>query len=216
MACSPDGPLQSEELARCHGRAVRNLARHRANYNSGWFWGRVGVLDAGVCNWWSLHFRPNGPFVRPARANGPGIGMPGRMQAQRADRSPLLGANPERRTAGPLGLTLLMWPSSRAVGPGWVNAWPVGPQELIITRFRRAGSSPGFGESAHHPVSVSRLTARFRRAWSRRLGRIRVGFGCVAASRRWGLGRAGAGRATGGRSTSGSRRHPRACRKGCR
>ncbi len=35
-----------------------------------------------------------------------------------------------RGTAGPLGLLDERWNDSRAVGPGWVNEWPLGPEEF--------------------------------------------------------------------------------------
>ena len=84
-------------------------------------------------------FRPNGPCIHPARANGPGTEVTIIGQAQRADSSSPLHwgvslariksmVSADQGTDGPLGLHFPRLERTRADGPGWVNSWPVGPE----------------------------------------------------------------------------------------
>jgi hypothetical protein len=100
--------------------------------------------------------RPNGPFVRPARANGPGRSR--RELPQGLKGRQFLRHSSNYRAVGPQ--TLIIAIATQAVGLGWAKAWPLGPKvrdhhrtnaPCEIGRARRRG-----GEAPAEPHAQDR------------------------------------------------------------
>ena len=73
--------------------------------------------------------RPNGPDVHPARVEGPGKSATCKVMEDPTGRQFACNIAVQIRTDGPLGLQEIIWkPGSRAVGPGWENGRPFGPE----------------------------------------------------------------------------------------
>ena len=73
-------------------------------------------------------FRPMGPAVRMAWANGQEFGIPAMIQAHRAGHSVGTCRMSNGWAVGPLGIHggVGSWPD----GPGYWNEWPVGPKHI--------------------------------------------------------------------------------------